>query len=49
MKMLLVSTRDTGGAGIACVRLHQALLEQGIQAKLLLLNKSNQSLFDTLF
>lgn len=47
MKMLLVSTRDTGGAGIACVRLHQALLEQGIQAKLLLLNKSNQAVSES--
>lgn len=37
MKVLLVSTFDAGGAGIACLRLHQALLEIGVDSKLLIL------------
>lgn len=39
MRILHLSTSDKGGAGIAAVRLHEALLQQGIQSKLLTLYK----------
>ncbi len=44
MKVLLVTTSDRGGAGKACVRLHQGLLKKNIDAKLLLLQKSNSDI-----
>jgi glycosyltransferase involved in cell wall biosynthesis len=40
MKVLLVNTYDRGGASNSCIRLHQGLLEQGIDSKLLLLHKT---------
>ena len=40
MKVLIVNTFDTGGAANACIRLHIGLLNQGVDSKLLLLNKS---------
>lgn len=40
MKILLVSTFDKGGAGIACIRLHLALLKLGMDVDLVTLNKS---------
>ena len=40
MKILQVSMSDSGGAGIAAVRLHQALLNQGVDSKLLTLKKT---------
>jgi hypothetical protein len=39
MKILHVSASDRGGAGIAAVRLHGALLERGVSSKLLTLAK----------
>lgn len=40
MNILHINTHDTGGAGIACVRIHNALLEQNIDSKVLFRNKS---------
>ena len=40
MNILHINTHDTGGAGIACVRIHNALLEQNINSKVLFKNKS---------
>jgi len=40
MKVLHINTYDTGGAATACRRIHLGLLEQGIDSKILLLNKS---------
>ncbi len=39
MKVLLINTYDYGGAANACIRLHEALLDRGINSKLLLLHK----------
>ena len=39
MKILHISTSDRGGAGIAAVRLHEALLSDGVDSKLLTLIK----------
>lgn len=41
MKLLLVTTNYGGGAGIACRRQHRALLESGIDSKLLILYKTD--------
>jgi len=40
MKVLHIITSDTGGAGIAAVRLHSALLEFGVNSKVLCLSQS---------
>jgi glycosyltransferase involved in cell wall biosynthesis len=43
MNVLHISTSDKGGAGIAAVRLHNKLMQSGVQSKLLTLYKhSNQ-------
>lgn len=42
MKILLVSTNEGGGAGIACRRLHLSLLKQGMDSRLLFLNAGTQ-------
>ncbi|WP_442844654.1 glycosyltransferase [Leeuwenhoekiella sp. H156] len=39
MKILLVNTFDRGGAANACIRLHLALLDMGVDSKLLLKRK----------
>ena len=36
MKILIVNTYDRGGAANACLRLHEGLLEQGIDSKVML-------------
>jgi glycosyltransferase involved in cell wall biosynthesis len=41
MKVLHISHSDTGGAGRACIRLHQALLQAGVESKVLVLNQHN--------
>jgi glycosyltransferase involved in cell wall biosynthesis len=43
MKILHISTSDTGGAGIAALRTHIALLRAGIDSKFLCLYKSSTS------
>ncbi|GHU69657.1 glycosyl transferase family 1 [Bacteroidia bacterium] len=40
MKILHINTSDSGGAGTACIRIHQELLDQGIDSKVLVLNKT---------
>ena len=43
MKILIVNAHDgSGGAAIACKRLHTALLEQGYESKLLVINKTSE-------
>jgi len=44
MKILIVNTYDRGGAANACLRLHKRLLQQNIQSKVLLRNKTNQNI-----
>jgi len=44
MTILHISTYDTGGAAKSCIRLHEGLLRQGIDSKLLLLKKTNNSI-----
>jgi glycosyltransferase involved in cell wall biosynthesis len=39
MKIVHICTTDTGGAGAACMRLHQALLLKGVKSEVLLLNR----------
>jgi glycosyltransferase involved in cell wall biosynthesis len=39
MKPLLINSSDRGGAANACIRLHQGLLQQNIESKLLLQSK----------
>lgn len=40
MKILHITTNDSGGAGIACIRLHQALLAQNVESDVLTLYKN---------
>jgi glycosyltransferase involved in cell wall biosynthesis len=40
MKILHISTTDTGGAGLAALRLHTSLLEQGYNSSFLCLHKT---------
>lgn len=40
MKVLIVSTSDSGGAGASAIRLHQSLLKRQVDSKVLLLSKS---------
>ena len=41
MKILHINTYDTGGAAKACLRLHQGLLEENIDSKALIKERSN--------
>ena len=40
MKVVHLNTSDFGGAAIAAIQLHEALLEQGVESDLLTLNKT---------
>ncbi|MCS6796376.1 MAG: hypothetical protein NZ516_10495, partial [Raineya sp.] len=40
MKVLHINTYDTGGAATACLRLHQGLLQMGVDSKVLLKHKT---------
>lgn len=42
MKVVHINTLERGGASFACFRLHQALLNEGVDSKVLLLLKRNQ-------
>jgi glycosyltransferase involved in cell wall biosynthesis len=44
MKILQVSMGDSGGAGIAAVRLHEALLDSGADSRLLTLQKTRDGI-----
>ena len=39
MKILHVSTYDTGGAGLAAIRFHEALLKQNVHSSILFLHR----------
>lgn len=39
MKILHVSTYDTGGAGLAAIRFHEALIKQNVQSSILFLHR----------
>ena len=49
MKILLITTNYGGGAGIACRRQHQALLSNGFDSSLLVLNKVTDPLEKNVF
>ena len=49
MNILIVATKDSGGAGIACSRLHQGLLAHGVSSKLLLLHPSKSNIPESYF
>ena len=44
MKVLHINTYDTGGAAIACIRQHLALLESGVNSNLLTLHKTKKNI-----
>lgn len=46
-KILHISTYDSGGAGLAALRLHKALLDNGIDSKMLVADKKSD--IDTVF
>ena len=39
MKVLHICTTDSGGAGLCCLRIHESLLKQGVDSKVLVLEK----------
>ena len=41
MKILHINTRDYGGAAIAAIRLHKALLDEGVDSSMLFLEQSD--------
>lgn len=43
MKVLHICTSDSGGAGLCCVRIHEALLRQGVDSKVLVLYRSKDA------
>lgn len=43
MKILIVNTYDKGGAANACLRLHEGLLKQGLDSKVLLRDRSKKA------
>lgn len=45
LKVLHICTSDNGGAGLCCVRIHKALLEQGINSRVLFLRKTRTNDF----
>lgn len=40
-KVLHICTKDSGGAGLCCLRIHKAMLDLGIDSKVLVLQRSN--------
>ena len=47
MKVLHLNTFDTGGAAIAAKRSHLALLEQGVESKMLFVKKASDAIEET--
>lgn len=45
MKVLHISTYDSGGAGLCALRIHKAVLEKGVDSKMLVANKSGDNPF----
>jgi len=48
MKILHINTYDFGGAANACLRLHEGLLNSGIDSKVLLLHKINNNYLENM-
>jgi glycosyltransferase involved in cell wall biosynthesis len=44
MKPLLINTSDAGGAGKACLRIHLGLIQNGIESKVLIKERSGHSI-----
>mgnify|MGYP003376579169 CR=1 FL=1 len=44
MKVVHLNTSDFGGAAMAAIQLHQALLDQGVESDLLTLNKTRNDI-----
>lgn len=40
MKVVHISTSDSGGAGLAAYRLHRGLLEQGVESRMIVATKT---------
>lgn len=40
MRVLHITTDDTGGAGLCCLRIHKALLDMGVKRTVLAIEKS---------
>lgn len=50
MKILHISAADSSaGAGIACVKLHEALIKENVQSKVLFLTKQSKDITGTLY
>ncbi|WP_340102802.1 glycosyltransferase [Rhodohalobacter sp. 8-1] len=47
MRILHISTSDQGGAAKACLRLHKGFLQQSVNSKVLLKNKTNNEISGT--
>lgn len=44
MKILHISFADTGGAGLCCLRIHNSLIEQGVESKVVVFKKSSDNI-----
>lgn len=42
MRVLHITTNDSGGAGLCCLRIHQALLDLGVESKVLALHNTKK-------
>ncbi|MFL9831934.1 glycosyltransferase [Flavobacterium sp. ST-87] len=50
MKILHISAANSSaGAGIACVKLHEALINESVQSRILFLNKQSKNIINTSF
>lgn len=43
MRILHITQSDYGGAGLCCLRIHQSLLDQGIESKVVVYNKTTKN------
>lgn len=41
MKILHISFADTGGAGLCCIRIHESLVNQGVESRVVVFKKSS--------
>ena len=46
LKIVHIASSDLGGAAISCIRLHQALLEMGVDSKLLTISKNKKRIIN---
>lgn len=47
MKIVHINTNDKGGAATACIRIHLALLDHGVDSKILFLNRTKTNIPET--